>query len=280
MLARYALDGTFLGFHQLASQMSACPMTYNDVLNMQRFGAMTENFCEFDLDSLMKGAGEEPEAANVLFELFLKDDKGNLIDVPVLIKNYRLSGGGEGTASAPNTAAPTPGEIGNSAWELRRRFFIFDSVTGIEEPGGYAAKQKPRYVRWANDVRIKVTMDPTEPEALYRPYVILDYRAGDGTTIDSTTRSRASFVMEYYSDYTPIMTRCLIAFICLFVLVFILWAGRMRNFSLRNPKDVLGPDYLSAYVFKAALYFFDTWSQIMFWLLFFSCASVFIAFKL
>ena len=73
-------------------------MTYNDVLNMQRFGAMTENNCEFDLYSLMQGGDAAPESANVLFELFLKDDKGNLIDVPVLIKNYRLSGGAEGAA--------------------------------------------------------------------------------------------------------------------------------------------------------------------------------------
>jgi hypothetical protein len=153
-------------------------------------------------------------------------------------------------------------------------------VSGIDEPGGYAAQKKPRYVRWANDVKIKVTMDPSQPEALYRPYAILDYRAGDAQTIDATTRYRASFVMEYYSDYVPIMTRCLVAFICLFVLVILLWAGRMRNFSARNPREVLGADYVSAYAFKAAFYFLDTWSQIMFWLLFFSCASVFIAFKL
>lgn len=163
---------------------------------------------------------------------------------------------------------------------------MFDSVSGIDEPGGYAAKQKPRYVRWANDVRIKVTMDATTPEALYRPYAILDYRAGDGRTIDSATRSSASFVMEYYSDYAPIMTRCFVAFICLFVLVIILWAGRMRNFSERNPRVVLGENgtnetvWIKAMAFKAAYYFFDTWSQIMFWLLFFSCATVFIAFKL
>jgi hypothetical protein len=83
-------------------------------------------------------------------------------------------------------------------------------------------------------------MDATTPEALYRPYAILDYRAGDGRTIDAATRSSASFVMEYYSDYAPIMGRCFVAFICLFVLVIILWAGRMRNFSHRNPRDVLG----------------------------------------
>lgn len=184
MVAKYAVDGTFLGFQELDSQMSACPMTYNDVLNMRRFGAMTESKCEFDLWSLMQGAGVQPESANALFELFLKDDKGNLIDVPVLVKNFRLAGAAEGEAKTPNTAAPTPGEIGNEGWQLRRRFFVFDSVSGIDEPGGYLANQKPRYVRWANDVKIKVTMDPTTPEAVYRPYAILDYRAGDGKTID------------------------------------------------------------------------------------------------
>lgn len=199
--------------------------------------------------------------------------------MPVLIKNFRRSGA-EGAAATPNTAAPTPGEVGNPGWQLRRRFFVFDSVSGIDEPGGYAAKQKPRYVRWANDVRIKVTMDPTQPEAVYRPYAILDYRAADAKTIDSTTRSRASFVVEYYSDYGPMMTKCLIAFICLFILVILLWVGRMYNFSRRNPTSVLGSQSVSAYVFKAILYFAETWSQIMFWLLFFSCASVFIAFKL
>jgi len=93
--------------------------------------------------------------------------------------------------------------------------------------------------------------------------------------------------MEYYSDYAPMMTKCLIAFICLFVLVILLWVGRMRNFSHRNPRAVLvdmdhmsSQEFVSAYAFKAALYFFETWSQIMFGLLFFSCASVFIAFKL
>ena len=57
VLARYALDGSFVGFQQLAAQMSPCPMTYNDVLNMKRFGAVTESYCEFNLDSLMGATG-------------------------------------------------------------------------------------------------------------------------------------------------------------------------------------------------------------------------------
>ena len=253
-------------------------MTFNHVLNMLRFGAVTETHCEFNLDSLMGTAGK-PQSANALYELYLKDDRGRLIDIPVLIKNYRL-GSGSGPGALPNSAPPEEGQIGNSAWTLHRRFFVFDSVCGIDIPGGYRAGGSPRYVRWANDVRIRVTMDPSTPEAVYRPYVIMDYRSADGKTIDKTTKYKSSFIMEQYSDYAPIMTKCTIAFVCLSVLVVIVWFGRMRNFSLRNPKEVLGSEYISAYTFKALLFLFDTWSHIMFWLLFWSCASVFIAYKL
>jgi hypothetical protein len=77
-------------------------MTFNDVLNMLRFGAMTETYCEFNLDSLLGAAGM-PMSANALFELYLKDNTGKLIDVPVLIKNYRL---GSGSGAALPNAAP------------------------------------------------------------------------------------------------------------------------------------------------------------------------------
>jgi len=42
-LGVYNINGTFVGFQDLDSQMSPCPMTYNDVINMKKFGALTEN---------------------------------------------------------------------------------------------------------------------------------------------------------------------------------------------------------------------------------------------
>lgn len=52
-LARYAMNGTFLGFQLLKTQLSLCPMNYNDVLNMLKFGAVTENTCDFYLNELV-----------------------------------------------------------------------------------------------------------------------------------------------------------------------------------------------------------------------------------
>lgn len=93
-LGRYSMNGTFLGFQKLRSQMNLCPLNYADVLNMFKFGAVTESTCDFDLTRLLKlNPDELPKEANTFFELFILDRRGNLIDVPVLIKNFRNSKG-------------------------------------------------------------------------------------------------------------------------------------------------------------------------------------------
>jgi hypothetical protein len=58
---------------------------------MLRFGAVTESTCEFELSSLVKGG--LPRDANTFFDLFILDRKGNLIDVPVLIRNFKNAKG-------------------------------------------------------------------------------------------------------------------------------------------------------------------------------------------
>lgn len=85
-LGRYDINGTFLGFEILRDQLNLCPLTYDDVLNMMRFGAVTESSCEFELSKLLDQENL-PNEANYFFDLYLKDRNDNLIDVPVVIKN-------------------------------------------------------------------------------------------------------------------------------------------------------------------------------------------------
>jgi len=40
-LARYSIDGNFLGYQELKDQLSLCPMTFNDVMKMKQFGVVT-----------------------------------------------------------------------------------------------------------------------------------------------------------------------------------------------------------------------------------------------
>ena len=68
------MNGTFLGFQQLKTQLSLCPTNYDDVLNMFQFGTVTENSCDYYLDQLVNwNPNNLPEDANNFFELFLLD---------------------------------------------------------------------------------------------------------------------------------------------------------------------------------------------------------------
>jgi hypothetical protein len=63
-----------LGFEILRDQLNLCPLTYDDVLNMMRFGAVTESTCEFELSDLVSlNPDIYPKDANYFFDLYIKD---------------------------------------------------------------------------------------------------------------------------------------------------------------------------------------------------------------
>ena len=129
-MGRYDINGTFLGFEILRDQLNLCPFTYDDVLNMMRFGAVTESSCEFELSQLIEvNSKNMPRETNYFFDLYIKDRNGNLIDVPIAIRNYRQS----------NKIVNT-GSISNS-WQLVRRFFIFDTISGYSEANKFITRQ-------------------------------------------------------------------------------------------------------------------------------------------
>lgn len=106
---------------------------------MKRFGVVTEIRCDYELSGLTGGTNEIPKDANAFFELFIKDRTGNLINVPVLISNFRDLEG-----NTPNTAL----DVDNS--RLVNRFFISDTISGIDAQGGYLSGEKsPIFIRYA-----------------------------------------------------------------------------------------------------------------------------------
>ena len=129
-MGRYDINGTFLGFEILRDQLNLCPFTYDDVLNMMRFGAVTESSCEFELSQLIEvNSKNMPRETNYFFDLYIKDRNGNLIDVPIAIRNYRQ-----------NNKIVNTGSISNS-WQLVRRFFIFDTISGYSEANKFITRQ-------------------------------------------------------------------------------------------------------------------------------------------
>eukprot|EP00347_Sterkiella_histriomuscorum_P018733 403344384 len=268
-LARYHINGTFLGFQQLKSQLSICPLNYDDVLNIFKFGAVSQNECQFSLNELILDPINQPSEANVFFDLFIQDSKGNLIDVPVLIRNLV-----DRTDKQPNSANGF-----TDSWRFTRRFFLFDTISGIDQVGGYP-EVTPSIVRWAADIKMKITLDPNNEERIYRPYLEITYKEKQSNLIHSNTVTHVRFVMDYFQDMTKFWRDIMIAFIVFHVLIVGIIAFRLYAFIKQNPPSLLPGKFMKILIWKMIYLIADVWSEIMFWILFFTSAYWFVTYKI
>lgn len=59
-----------------------------------RFGTTIQNSCTFDVSRLTSlNEYDHPPEQNIFYELYIEDYNGDLIDVPVLIRNLQDSNG-------------------------------------------------------------------------------------------------------------------------------------------------------------------------------------------
>lgn len=192
-----------------------------------------------------------------------------MIDVPVLIRNFNNSKG-----LTPNTGTFS------DDWRMTRRFFIYDTVSGIDQPNGYKTGATPKVIRWANSIKFKITLDSSLPERIYTPYIEIIYRERMSNMIHESTKASVEFIMDYYQDMAAFWKSILIAFIIFQVLICIVITMKMYYFVKQNPKELLKERFTSVFFKKLPHVFFDVWSGIMFWILFFTTAYWFITFKL
>ena len=88
---------------------------------MARFGIVTESRCNLELFDLINNSSDNlPLTANAFFELYLEDANGRLIDVPVVISNFRDIDG-----DSPNA------KLDYETSRMTHRFFIYDTISGI-----------------------------------------------------------------------------------------------------------------------------------------------------
>jgi len=70
------------------------------------------------------------------------------------------------------------------------RFFISDTISGIEAQGGYNSGDKlPVVIRYAKSVKLRVQLDSDKPEHIKRPMLYITYEeyAINTITKDTTT---------------------------------------------------------------------------------------------
>ena len=93
-----------------------------------RFGTTIENSCTFDVSNLISAnVYDNPRNQNIFYEMYIQDFNGDLIDVPVNIRNFNDLNG-----NSPNAAGSD-----SSKYRLVRRFFIYDTKSGVEGSNNY-----------------------------------------------------------------------------------------------------------------------------------------------
>jgi hypothetical protein len=100
-----------------------CDKSSEEVARAYRIGTTVNFSCNFDLARLVSpNKFDHFRNENFVYEMYLVDYNDDLIDIPILITNVRGSAGDEPNADSDE-----------SRWLLTRRFFMFDTMSGIQD---------------------------------------------------------------------------------------------------------------------------------------------------
>lgn len=107
-----------------------------------------------------------------------------MIDIPALIANVNSDQG-----DFPNREQLV------SRWVLTRRFFLFDTISGItieDWPSG-----TPQVIRYAKTFILKINLDTRNEEMINLPYLYIDYRERTASYIEEDSLTNVEFNSEY-----------------------------------------------------------------------------------
>ena len=102
-------------------------------------------------------------------------------------------------------------------WILTRRFFLFDTVSGVEN-------NEIQVVRYAKDIKLKFTLDTNNIEQIYVPYVDILYEEKSAEDIRKSSEEytkEISFMSTYSMDTSDFWTSVRTVFIIL-IIIFVL----------------------------------------------------------
>ncbi|CAG9313152.1 unnamed protein product [Blepharisma stoltei] len=261
--AQYKLDGTFLGFETLADQLLICPHSSQDSITYREFGTNTEYDCSFDLTPYL--TSDE----TIFYDPYILNSDGNLIEVPVLIKNFRDK----------DDASPNEGSS-KSQWQLFRRFFIYDNVSGKVGTNAYANGEVTNVLSYLKSAKLVVTLRADHDEMIYIPYLVLEYRQRQYDYLQSNKKASIDFVSEYTMDTTDYWKVTEGVYIAANVVAIVAWITRLYVWSKNNPSIHSRETYTLWILGKALVYFISTWAFFNFWFIFVSSAYWFVFYKM
>ena len=234
-------------------------MSNKELETISRYGATVKKSCQYDLRRLSSNNPYDlPETSEYLYELFLENSDGSLIDVPVAVQNVELN-------SSPNDAA----------WTLTRRFFITDTISGIDTSNSnvdqpFLERSPPSVVRYPKSITLRTNLDVTgKHESIFSPVLKIYYRSRSSEDIEDDPLATVSFTAEYSMDTGGFWSTEYSLFIIANILAVIVIISKLISLIAQGN---LGDDDFGAkckyFFFRLFVDSFEVYSNIMYWFLF------------
>lgn len=304
-LSVYALNGSFLGFEDLSTQLHTCKGDDRTLQRFLKFGSNTFVNCALDLVHLIDRT-DEPR----FYELWIDDpvDRNGqvraegvaLYPVPVIISNYEEKGRKPNKPLTDDKAVQLGVDSGQDVLDkvvLHRRFMLWDNISGkrIRDTTKPAASsvdaqksEKPDVVRWAKYVELRITLQKNDKDTpidesirMYPPQLIIQYQQQMTSTVPRQTLVQGDIQekmryaeVEFRSTYTQELVRFWDVMMGLFIAWIILMVihGGLK-LSVRSQINALTWDCVLSDVLGAV-------SDWLFWGIFLVAGYWFFFFKL
>ena len=168
----YMLNGTFVGYRKLSTELELCQQSYANIGQWTRVGTNYLSTCSLNINNLASAG-----YSTYLYELFLQTSSGSYYPVPVRITNYRNSRGEQ------VNSAPSPTDWSNT--KLFRRFFILDVDSGV-------VNGDLQVVRIASTVSVWINKPNAQSGTIYLPIVDITYTEREVSSLSASDTSALS----------------------------------------------------------------------------------------
>jgi meckelin len=252
IVATYTLNGTFLGYSDVETLFTYCPMPspWTQTGGGSSSTTLWMIFGSSQYISFKCDPGLLVDRSQLFYELFLKDTvTGLLMPISVRITNLLDSSG-----KRPNSKFISRDLCKSNEIHVRR-FYLFDISTGITE----TSPDSPVALRFAEYIRLDIRITESDPESIYTPVLTLQYK---DTTIDSTTETPAdaqapftsytaasnptvTFEVIYSMNSKTFFTTLNGFFIAGIVVAILVFLSKYFNWRTRNLRTVVGPSAMA-----------------------------------
>ncbi|CAD8175227.1 unnamed protein product [Paramecium pentaurelia] len=262
-IQKYDLEGNMISDTTLRSEFIFCPHSPGDEINSRAFGLNMKISCSLDLDAFLQNY------EMYLYELqvtAVRDDNTiNPQNVYFLVNNLKDKDGNK-----PNSDSASQSSI------FVKRIFLVDTITSKKDYTNPA--ETPEYIRYASKIKIVILPSQDSYEQIYVPYVYVEY-----SIVRNSGESFGYADFEFAVQISPNPTNYWITIIILFaiynVIILLVWLFRIYVWTKANPSNSIRENYMWQLLKNMIQLLIDSWTDWMFYFLFFMTAYWFVFFK-